>query len=335
MFGFEDFPTYRINWFSTTGKLILFGVVIVIGTILLLALPKKNAKAIKISKICLAIVLTVLELGRILWYYLRHLEYGDVFNVWLRINFHMCTMMVWTNVFLLFASCFFKKENKLMVALYNITFGVGILGAVMTFVYPEFIDPFFTIWNFRNSQTILTHIILIVSPLYLLWTKHYSIKAENLWYNALGLLLVGNISSLAGACSNYNFAYCFYCNFLTSIGINIEFPYHIWFMLCAILLIDFIFYMLVDIIKSLKKHERLRFKFTKFDMYGALITLVFIIIHPFIMQAILPHAPTSLGWLFLIPITIIILSIVTVNYIFKPKTRKIANKNLSKKEVHH
>ena len=43
MFSFEDFPTYRINWFSTTGKLILFGVVIVIGTILLLALPTKSA----------------------------------------------------------------------------------------------------------------------------------------------------------------------------------------------------------------------------------------------------------------------------------------------------
>lgn len=320
MFSFEDFPKYHIDWFSTEGKLILFGIVIVIGSILLIALPKKNKKAIFIAKICLAVTLTVLELGRILWYYLRHLEYGDIFNVWYRINFHMCTMMVWTNVTLLIMSCFVKKPNKFLDMLYNITFGIGIFGAVMTFVYPEFIDPFFTIWNFKNSQTILTHIILIVSPLYLLITKHFQVRAEHIWYNALGLLMVGNIASLAGACSNYNFAYSFYCNFLKSVGINIDFPYHIWFMVCAILLIDFVIYMSFEIIRALKKHERPKFKFTKFDIYGSIMTFVYIIIHAFIAQAILPSAPTNLGWLFLIPITIIVSSMVGLNFYLKKKS---------------
>mgnify|MGYP001625186230 FL=1 len=328
MFDFVCPPTYDIDWFSTTGKLILFGIVFVVGGILLLLLPKKNKKAIQISKISIAVVLSALEIGRIVWYYLRHLQYGDIFNVWIRINFHMCTIMVWANVLTLLLSTFLKKDNKVLCALYNITFGIGIFGAIMTFVYPEFIDPLFAIWNFRNSQTIFTHILLIVTPIYLLLTKHFKIEIKNLWYNAMGLLLVGNISSLAGACANFNFAYCFYCNFLTSIGINIDFPYYIWFLFLVILLIDYLVYFMFEIVRAKRQHKKLCFKFSKFDIFGTITTFIFVIIHAFVMQAILPNAPTNLGWLFLVPMSIYLAIIVFLNYYLNSQKLNKPNKSL-------
>ncbi len=312
MFDYECFPEEYINWFTTENILKLFGFVIGVSLLLLLVLPKKSAKAIKITKIILAILLVALEIGRFLWYYLRAQHYGDKFDWWARINFHMCTMMVWLNAITLILSCCLKKNNKLLTLFYHIIIGIGFWGALITFMHPEFIDSWFTIWHFKNSQTILTHIILIVSPIYLLITKHFKIEVKNIWVILGALLMVGQISAFAGACDNFNFAYCFKCNFLLKIGIEIPFPWHIVFILCVFYIVDFVIWFLIEMVRAIIHHKKLKINITKFEILAFVYTLINVTLHPFLMKAILPQAPTLLGLLFLIPLFAYVFGIFTL-----------------------
>ena len=319
MFDFERYPSEFVNWLKPENAIKLLGFVLVAALIILLLLPKRSAKAVKITKITIAVLLVILEIGRFVWYYLRAQAYNDRFDWWARINFHMCTMMVWLNATTLILSCFLKKENKLLNLFYHVIIGIGLWGALITFIYPEFADPFFEIWHFRNSQTITTHILLIVSPIYLLITKHFKIELKNIWVILGGLLMVGQISSLAGACDNFNFAYCFYCKFLRKIGILIPFPWHIVFILCVFFIVDFFIWFIIEVVRAKRQHKKLAIKITKFEVLAFIYTVIHVLMHPFLMKAILPKTPTLLGLLFLIPIFTYVFGIYTIHKITKKK----------------
>lgn len=316
MFSFTSQAKY-INWLEFKNILILLSVVLTACLVLYFLLCAKSKKGVIITKICLASALFVLEVSRILWWYFRCKHYGDPFNFWIRFNFEMCSMMVWVNIFTLIVSIFVKKDNKLVCYLYNIIFGAGMIGGILTFVYPAFIDSYYSIFHFRNLQSIITHILLIVSPLFLLRSKQFRIELKNFWTIPFSLVCVGSISTFAGMCANWNFAYCFYCAPFKAIGINIPFPFHILTIMLFISSVQFLLYTIIEVYRHKKKKDAYS-KIGIFEIFCFVVTLVYTAVHVTLLNYLASYAPSLLGLVFLIPL-IISISLVTSFYFIKYK----------------
>ena len=252
MFGIDKQLETKINWLELD-KIILLCLCVFFACFLLYsAIQTKNQKRILTTKIVFASLLFVLEIGRIIWYICQANFYNKALNVWTTINFHMCTMMVWVNILTLVLSTFVKKQNKFLEILFNIVFGIGTLGGIITFIYPQFINGSYSIFHFRNLQSIITHIILIVNPIFLYKTKHFEIKMKNFWIIPLTFVAVGSISSFASICGKANFAFAYYCELFTALKMYIPVPWHILTVMLILCLIIFVIYLVICYINKHK-----------------------------------------------------------------------------------
>ena len=321
MFSFESNSNY-INWLDLKHITILFSIVVFICIALYFLLFAKSKKGILATKITLATILFVLEIGRIIWTVASNNYFNIPTNWWITINFESCTMMVWLNITLIVLSLILNKNNQLLSYLYNISFGIGLVGGIITFLYPAFINSSYSIFHFINLQSIITHIILIVLPLYFLKTKQFSLHLKNFWVIPFAYVCIGNISSMAGLISNWNFAFVFYCRPFIALNINIPFPYHILVIFISLSFVMLIVYSIADLYRCKKLNTKI-LKPTKFEYFSYIIIIIDATIHLLMLNSLRPLTKTLYGLLFLLPILISI----TLETIIYKKTNKKAHLN--------
>ena len=331
MFGIDKQLDTKINWLELD-KIILLCLCVFFACFLLYsAIRTKQQKRILITKIVFACLLFVLEIGRIIWYICQANFYGKALNIWATINFHMCTMMVWLNILTLVLSTFVKKQNKFLELLFNIILGIGMLGGIITFIYPQFINGNYSIFHFRNLQSIITHIILIVCPIFLYKTKHFEIKMKNFWIIPLTFVAVGSISSFASICGNANFAFAYYCELFTALKIYIAVPWHIFVVMIILTLIVFVLYFIICYINKKKNNVPIWEKLSVFEIIVWASIPIYTALHMLVFKLICRTNITSQGLLMLIPFAIEVGFVVFTYFVCKnknkllPKTEKQKN----------
>ena len=180
-FGFQNRLAQTMDWFFNFNHLflILFVASLIISGYFMF--NAKTEKGQKITRIVLACLLFVFEVGRIVYKYCEHVANGGNnanFNWWWSISFQMCAIMTWTTIATLILSAILKKGNKFLQILYNILFGCAMIGGILTFTYPDCIDGNFPLFHFKNLQTILVHSLLIFVPIYLIKTKNLKVEIK-------------------------------------------------------------------------------------------------------------------------------------------------------------
>ncbi len=303
MFSFESNAKY-INWLDLKHIILLFSIVIFVCITLYFLLFAKSKKGIMITKIILASILFILEIGRIIWTVVSNNYFHKTTNWLITLNFESCTMMVWLNIALVILSLFLNKDNKFLIYLYNISFGIGLVGGVITFIYPAFINSYYSIFHFENLQSIISHIILIVLPLYYLKTKQFSPRLKDFWIIPFTYICVGNLSAMASIIANWNFAFTFYCMPFLVMGVKIPFPFHILTIFLLLSSIMFLVYTIFEI--KNKSHFQHYSKLTKFEYISIMISCIYLVIYLILLSNLKDFSPSLIGLVYLIPLFVFI-----------------------------
>ena len=319
MFSFEG-NSYKTNWLEIKNIATLFCVVSFVCILALFLLKDKNKKNILLTKIFFLITLFILETGRIIWTVLKSLYFNEPINWWTTINFETCTMMVWFNIIMLIYSFFVKKDNILLSYLLNISFGVGMVGGILTFFYPSFINSSYSIWHFKNLQSIIIHIILIILPIYFIKIKHFKPRLKNFWVIPFAYLCTESIAIFAGVLSSWNFSFWYSCRPFIALGINIPYPYHILLLLIIITSIMFLVYTIFEIFAKTKNNLAFS-KLGDFE-YTCIAIIVFALINHFLIMNYVKSRLGTLSGLFCIVNIIVALLIILVSYKWLTKKHK-------------
>ena len=257
-FGFETRLTERVNYVFTLNHLFLLFIVLGLIFALYFGLHAKSEKGKMITKLVLASVLLVFEIGRIVYKYIGHSVSGGTFanfDWWWNISFQLCAIACWATIVTLFLSAFLKKENNYLKILYNILFGMALVGAALAFVYPDTIKGDRSLLHFENVQTILVHVLIIFVPIYLIKVKELNIRLKNIWMPAFGFLIAGSISMSASQISGQNFGFALSNGLLHDIGIRLPFPWHMPVTLFGVFLITLAMYGIFELVYFLKNRK--------------------------------------------------------------------------------
>lgn len=256
-FGFDNYLSQNIDWFFNFNHFMLIIMVAVFIAGCYFLLSAKSEKGEKITKLVLASVLFILEIGRIIYKYLLHVHNGgnaSNFNWWWNISFQMCAIMTWTTIITLILSAFLKKENKFLQLLYNMLFGCALVGGFLTFMYPDCISNNYPILHFINIQTIITHALLIFVPIYLIKTKDFRVDIKNFWNVYVGYVFIGSVALSASLISGNNFAYSL--NF-DLVDLGVAFPWHLPVIMIVISAIALVLYGCFELAYYIKrKHNK-------------------------------------------------------------------------------
>ena len=319
MFSFESNTPY-INWLDFKHISILFSVVLLVCVALYFLLFAKSIKGIFITKLSLAIILFILEIGRIIWTVASNNYFHKSTNWWITLNFESCTMMVWLNIVLIILSFILNKDNQFLIYLYNISFGIGLVGGLTTFAYPAFINSYYSIFHFENLQSIISHIILIVFPLYCLKTKQFTPTLKNFWIIPFTYVCIGNISAMASIIASWNFAFTFYCRIFFALNIRISFPYHILVIFLVLSFLMFLIYIILEIVNH-KINKKPFLKLSKFEIISIVFVVLQTITHVCMLSNLRQYTPSLIGLVFLIPFIIAITFETIIYFILKKKTQ--------------
>ncbi len=145
-----------------------------------------------------------------------------------------------------------KKENKVLQFFYNVMFGCGLLGGALTFLYPFAINGNYPIYHFFNLQTIITHVLLIVSPILIVKFKDFKVEFKNVWQLFIYYIAVGSIALSASMCGNLNFAFTMFLNWMP---LNVPFPYHIFVIMAVLVAFEAVVYALFELFRYLKNKK--------------------------------------------------------------------------------
>ena len=226
-FGFDNTLSGSIDWFFNLNHLFLICFVALFVVVCCFLFSAKSEKGKKITKIALAVVLLVLEIGRFVYEYLLHVHNGgtaDTYNWWWGFSFQMCAIMTWTTIVTLLLSAFVKKENAFLQFLYNILFGCAMIGGILTFCYPDCLTANYPFFHFINIQTVVTHSLLIFVPIYLVKIKDFKVEIKNIWKVCAGYVYIGSVAMTTSLISGNNFAYSLG---LDLVDLGLPFPWHL------------------------------------------------------------------------------------------------------------
>ena len=255
---FFDFNTKlatEVDWFFNLNHLFLLLWVVGFIIVCCFLFHSKSEKGKKITKLSLALILTILEIGRTVYKYLLHLSNGGSssdFNWWWNISFQMCAIMCWTTIITLILSAFLNKENKLLGYLYNILFGCALIGGALTFCYPDCMSSDRPFLHFLNIQTVTVHALLIFVPIYLIKIGEFKVEIKNIWKLFVGYILIGSLSMTASLISGNNFAYAL--NF-SLFDLGLPFPYHLPVVMVILVLLSTIVYAIFEIVRYIKNKK--------------------------------------------------------------------------------
>ena len=248
-FGFDSNLAQDIDWFFNINHLFL--ILWVVGFIVLCCFlfHSKSEKGKKITKLSLAVILFVLEVGRTIYKLVAHKQANGTlegFNWWWNISFQMCAIMCWTTIITLVLSAFLKKENKFLQFLYNILFGCAMLGGILTFCYPDCLTANKPFLHFVNIQTVTVHALLIFVPIYLIKIKEFKVEIKNLWKVVAGYAYIGCVSMTASLISGNCFAYALKFDLF---DLGVPFPWHLPVVMILLLAVDAVIYGAFEIVR--------------------------------------------------------------------------------------
>lgn len=260
-FGFDTKLNGKIDWFFNFNHLFLITFVVGFIVACLFLFHAKSEKGKKVTKISLACILAVLEIGRTVYKLAEHLASNGTmanFNWWWNISFQMCAIMCWTTVITLVLSAVLKKDNKILGYLYNILFGCAMLGGALTFCYPDCMSADRAFLHFVNIQTVVVHSLLIFVPIYLIKIGEFKVEFKNIWKVFVGFILVGSLAMTASLISGQNFAYSLKFNL---INLGIAFPWHLPVVMMLLFAMDLLLYGSFELVRligrKLKKQEKI------------------------------------------------------------------------------
>ena len=256
MFDYNLFLEEPVNYIYNLNHLWL---VLAVGAFvvgMLFALRGKSEKFKRITMLVIAFILLVLEIGRIIWKVSYLVYVGtplEEVDWWWNISFQMCAIMTWFTIITLTINALSKKQGKILNIMNNILFGCAMIGGILTYVYPYFISTYRPIWHFSNMQTIITHVLLILAPLYVVKIKIIKPRYSDLWKPMLGYVLIGSIAGMASEFSGNNFAYYFSNGMFDSIGISVPFELCFFTTFIAVYTCAIIAYSIVKLIYKYKE----------------------------------------------------------------------------------
>lgn len=248
-----------IEWmFNLNHIYLLLGVALIIGLITF-GVTRLSNKAQSKFLLGGGIALIVLEFGRIFYKMHSHLVHNPTlegFNWWWNISFQMCAIMVWFVGINLIVFYFKNHDSKYKQIAYNIMFGAALIGAVLSFAYPDMIDESHTLLHFRNLQTILAHGLLILLPTIIVATGRLKVRYKNIGKVFLGLVGVAIIAMTASQISGQNFAFMLEFGLLTDAGIEVPFPLHIPILAAIFFVLTSLLYAPFELVRLLNKKEQ-------------------------------------------------------------------------------
>lgn len=340
-FGFDNTLTQNIDWFFNLNHLFLICFVALFVVSCLFIFHAKSEKGIKGTKIAIACILFVLEVGRIVYEYLKHLHDGgtaDSFNWWWSISFQMCAIMCWTTIITLILSVCLKKENKFLQFLYNILFGCAMIGGILTFAYPDCLSSSYPFLHFLNIQTVLVHALLIFVPIYLIKVKDFRVDIRNIWKVCAGYVYIGCVAMTASLISGNNFAYSL--NF-DLVDLGLPFPWHLVLIMLVMVAFAGVFYGAFEIVRLIqRKRGKIqpsqveKEQIAKLDMSIYIVSNVCAILFGALIMlgtaSLIGSRVTMLGILCLIGLVYMILLLVFASYFRKHINEEINNNNKKK-----
>ena len=252
-FGFENKLANSIDWFFNANHLFLIAFVALVVVSCLFIFHFTSEKGKRASKIIVACVLFVLEVGRTIYKYLMHVNNGGNagnFNWWWNISFQMCAIMTWTTIFTLILSACVKKENHFLQFMYNILFGCAMVGGILTFCYPDCLNKDYPFFHFINIQTVLVHALLIFVPLYLIKIKEFKVEIKNVWKPLVGYNFVGCFAMSASIISGNNFAFSLKFDL---VDLGLPFPWYLPVVLCVVYAISATLYGCFELARFIKR----------------------------------------------------------------------------------
>lgn len=256
MFGFNTILENPVNYIFNLNHLLLILSVGAFIVALLFIFRGKTEKSRKITMIITAVVLFILEIGRIIWKVEYILYTGtkiEEVDWWWNISFQMCAIMTWFTIITLLLNAFLKKKGKVLNVMNNILFGCAMIGGILTYVYPYFISSYRPIWHFSNWQTIVTHALLIFAPIYVVRAKIIEPKYTDLWKPMLGYVLIGSIAGMASEFSGNNFAYYYENGLFNYIGLNVPFELSFFATFVGVYICAIIAYTIAKLIYKYKE----------------------------------------------------------------------------------
>lgn len=337
-FGYDVYLRDKIDWFFNLNHLFLicFVSVIIIG--LLFLLHAKSEKGKKATKLSLAALMLILEVGRIIYKFLMHKHGGGTaadFNWWWNISFQMCAIMCWTTIITLVLSAFLKKENKFLQFMYNILFGCAMIGGILTFCYPDCIEDTRPFLHFVNIQTVLAHSLLIFVPIYLIKIGEFKVEIKNIWKPVAGYVYVGALSMTASLLSGNCFAYALKFDL---IDLGLPFPWHLPVVMLVLMTIAAVLYGAFEIVRLIKRKIKKepapvlqKRDYNKLGVSMYVVANVSAILFGMLIllgtASLIGNRVTMLGFLCLIPLVYMILGLVFASYLERYKFAKLDIEN--------
>ncbi|MCQ2564685.1 MAG: YwaF family protein [Clostridia bacterium] len=323
IFGFDAKLEIEQKWIFNSNHLFLALAVFASVVLLSLIISPKTEMGKKITKIVIASILFLLEIGRMIYRFRYNIYCGQsasTMNWWGLINFENCSIVTWVAICTLFAGSFVKKDNKILQFFYNAMFGCGILGGLLTFVYPLTISGAYPIYHFSNMQTIITHILIMTAPILVVKMGDFKVELKKVWQLIPYYIIVGCITLTASMCSGTNFAFTLYINWMY---LPIPFPFHVYLLVIVFVAVAAVEYSIFDLCRHIK-NKRLgvaepKKHFNKTDLLVIIAMMVTCVIITYTIGTTIAlnvwHGePTPWGLLELFTLAYFLLSMAFINY---------------------
>jgi len=248
-FGFHPLMEHEISFFFNLNHLVLIFIIVAVLLALYFGLHSKTKRARKYTLLALGLTFFALEIGRLVWLagYRRYAGFPVDFDFWVyTVPFSYCGVMSFTAGIALLGTFFKKNKRTLGIQIvYNVLFGLGMLGGLLTFSAPGIFDPGFPLLHFRNFQTLAVHVLLIFAPLYLIKIGYLEIRLGNIWMAIAGFLGTASILMTASQMSGTNRGWTLYVEEMVEYaGVYIPFPWHLLVIFLALFMVPLVLYII-------------------------------------------------------------------------------------------
>lgn len=171
---------------------------------------KKKDKAWhdKMFKI-MAIILLALEILRMTYRtiiyccYEKYLpDHGNIYNWAEIISFALCTQVTFVTIVTLLINK--EKWNRFA---YDAIFPIALFGGITALVYPDMLNTYYPIFHIMNVQTLITHGLLVATPILLIVTGRLQPQIKNGWKPMLLMFIFSMIARIFSKLADCSFMY--------------------------------------------------------------------------------------------------------------------------------
>lgn len=257
----NKFTTYEhsasaFNYFFNKNHFLILLISLVVIIFFSMYAQRQKTKFQKGFVFIVGIIIIILEALRIYWRY-GYLNYHnqslDFLNV---VGLDFFTLSLWISIPLIFLGAILKKKKLHNVFGLNFVFSVTMLAGIITLIYPEGINPNFDFYHCYNLIFTLLRSLVIMLSLFFAFAR-WILVAEflDLWKSFISLVFFGiicvAISYFVGF--EHNLFYVSYCPIFESLGIYLEFPYHLIVLGTFLFVFQTVIYLPFRIHRKIKK----------------------------------------------------------------------------------